>query len=310
MVCGVQWLHRFPGCLHYIAGVEILNINFASLVNTTVVTVAASLALTGPGEALAEESDSWRDDPYGKRFVLGVGLYAPRLDTQVRRDSSTGILGTLIDFESTLGMDDSDRLPLLLGYYRLAKKHRITFEYFRLDRRGTSTSGDAIRFGDVTFPGNLPLASYFNVDVYSFGYSYSIIHDEKKELAVGIGVQFQDIETGIAGTVGPGLIAADSDVFAPLPTFSGSFDYAISDKWVFTSLIGVFGIEFDLGDESELAGEILQINAGVVYKAFENVGFALNYNYFRVDVDVRDPDWMGLLKYEYRGPVLSASIYF
>ena len=119
------------------------------------------------GEALAEESDSWRDDPYGKRFVLGVGLYAPKLDTQIRRDSSNGMLGTLIDFESTLGMDDKDRLPLLLGYYRLAKKHRINFGYFRLNRRGISTNQGAIRFGDITFPGFLPLESYFNVDVYS-----------------------------------------------------------------------------------------------------------------------------------------------
>ena len=262
------------------------------------------------GEALAEDGDSWRDDTYGNRFVLGVGLYSPTLDTQVRRDSSSGMLGTLIDFESTLGMDDHDRLPLLLGYYRLAKKHRITFEYFRLDRRGTSANQGAIRFGDVVFPGFLPLDSYFNVDVFSLGYSYSIIHDAKKELAIGIGVQFQDIEAGIAGSVGPGLLSSDTDVLAPLPTFSGSFDYAISDKWVFTSLVGVFGIELDLGDESELAGEILQINAGVVYKAFENVGFALHYNYFRVDVDVNDPDWVGLLKYEYRGPVLSVLIYF
>ena len=262
------------------------------------------------GEALAQEGDSWRDDPYGKRFVLGVGLYGPRLDTQVRLDSSNGILGTLIDFESTLGMDDHARLPLILGYYRLAKKHRITFEYFRLNRSGLSTNQGAIRFGDVIFPGFLPLESYFNVDVFALGYSYSIIHDAKKELAFGFGVQFQDIETGIAGAPGPGLISSNADVFAPLPTFSASFDYAISDKWVFTSLVGVFGIELNLGDDSELAGEIHQVNAGIVYKAFENVGFALHYNYFSVDVDVNDPGWMGLLKYEYRGPVLSASIYF
>ena len=242
--------------------------------------------------------------------MLGVGLYAPRLDTQVRRDSSNGIFGTVIDFESTLGMDDSDRLPLLLGYYRVAKNHRIGFEYFRLDRHGMSISEGAIRFGDVTFPGGLPLSSYFNVDVYSLSYSYSLIHDNKKELAFSVGLQFQDIEGGIAGNLGPGLIRSESNVFAPLPTFGASFDYAISDKWIFTSLIGIFGVELDFGEESAFAGDILQVNAGVMYKAFESVGFALQYNYFRVDVDVNDPDWMGLLKYEYRGPVLSVSTYF
>jgi len=242
--------------------------------------------------------------------VLGAGLYFPKLDTSVRRDSSNGMLGTLIDFESTLGMDDKDRLPLLVGHYRFAKKHQITFQYFSLSRHGDSISEGAIRFGDQTFPADLPLSSFFNVDVYSLGYSYSLIHDNKKELAFSVGLQVQDIEIGIAGNLGAELIRSETEVVAPLPTFGGSFNYAISDKWVFTSLVGWFGIELDLGDEATLDGEILQINAGIVHKTFDNVGFALHYNYFRLDVDVEDPDWMGLLKYEYRGPVLSVFFYF
>ncbi len=272
--------------------------------------VAAFLLLTGIGDALAQERPAWRDDPLGNRFVLGAGLFAPRLDTKVRLDSSTGIIGTEIDFESTLGMDDNDLLPLVLGYYRVAKKHRINFEYFRLDRHGNSVSDLPIRFGDVTFPANLPLSSFFNVKVYSLSYSYSLIHDEKKELAFNVGLQFQDIEMGITGNLGPGLIAEEADVVAPLPTFGGTFDYVISEKWIFTSLVGVFALEIDLGDDSKFSGEILQINTGVAYKAFKNVAFALQYNYFRVDVDVDDPDWMGSLKYEYRGPVLAIAVYF
>ena len=283
---------------------------FSPVVNPAILVTAAILTLTGFGLASAEEHVAWRDDPLGDKFWLGVGLFSARLDTKVRLDSSTGILGTQIDFESTLGMDDNDQLPLVLGYYRIAKKHRISFQYFRLDRLGNSISDVPIRFGDVIFPANLPLSSFFNVDVYSLGYSYSIIHDKKMELAFNVGLQFQNIEMGIAGNLGPGLIAEESDVVAPLPTFGGSFDYAISEKWIFTSLIGVFSIELDLGDDTEFSGEILQINTGVTYKAFKNVGFALQYNYFHVDVDVNDPDWLGALKYEYRGPVLAVSVYF
>lgn len=268
------------------------------------------LTLCVSAETLAEEREAWRDYPLGNRFSLGVGLFGPALDTKVRLDSSSGVVGTLIDFESTLGMDEDDRLPLVMGYYRFAKRHRMTFEYFRLDRNGSSVSDAPIRFGDVIFPANLPLSSYFNVDVYSFAYSYSIIHDRQMELAFSFGLQFQDLETGIAGSVGPGLLAEEADAVAPLPTFGGSFDYAISEKWIFTSMIGVFGIEIDLGDDSDFSGEIVQVNAGITWKAFENVGFALQYNYFNVDVGINDPDWVGTLKYQYRGPVLAVSGYY
>jgi hypothetical protein len=283
---------------------------FARKVNAVAIATAVILTLGASFEALAEERAAWQDDPLGDRFMVGVGVFSPSLDTRVRRDSSTGIVGTQIHFESTLGLADSDQLPMVLGYYRIAKKHRLGFQYFRLDRNGTSVSGSAIRFGDRTFPADLPLSSFFNVEVYSLGYSYSLIHDEKKELAFTIGLQMQAIEFGIAGNLGPGVIREASDVVAPLPTFGGSFDYAISDKWIFTSLIGVFAIELDLGGDSSFAGEILQINAGVTYKAFKNVGFALQYNYFNLDVDVVDTDWMGKLKYEYRGPVLSVTAHF
>ncbi len=272
--------------------------------------VAAFLLLTGLGDALAQERPAWRDDPLGNRFVLGAGPFWARLDTQVRLDSSDGRTGTVIDFESTLGMDENDRLPMMLGYYRVAKNHRLAFGYFRLNRNGAAVSDAPIRFGDVIFPANLPLSSYFDVEVVALSYAYSLIHDKKKELAFNIGLQIQDIETGISGNLGPSIIREDADVVAPLPTFGGSFDYAISDKWIFTSLVGVFALEIDLGDDSTFSGEILQINTGVAYKAFKNVAFALQYNYFRVDVNVDDPDWLGSLEYEYRGPVLAIAVYF
>ena len=272
--------------------------------------VAGFLLLIGLGDALAQERPAWRDDTLAKRFLLGVGPFWARLDTQVRLDSSSGQIGTVIDFESTLGMDENDVLPLLLGYYRFAKKHRLSFAHFRLNRNGEAVSDVPIRFGDQIFPANLPLSSYFDVKVTALSYSYSLIHDEKMELAFNVGLQFQDIEMGISGNLGPGIISEDTDIVAPLPTFGGSFNYAFNEKWVFTSSLGVFAIELDLGDDTEFDGSIVQLNVGVAYNAFKNVGFALQYNYFRVDVDVEDPDWTGFLKYEYRGPVLGVAIYF
>ena len=271
---------------------------------------AALVALCLPDTALCDERPAWRDDPLGSRFALGAGLFAPRLDTQVRRDSSDGIIGTEIDFESTLGMDDSDRLPLVLGYYRFAKRHRLGFQHFRLDRDGESADDAPIRFGDVVIPANFPISSFFNVDVYSLSYAYSFIHNARMELAFDVGLQLQDVEVGIAGNLGPGFLVEEADVFAPLPTIGASFDYAFNDKWIFTSLLGVFAVEIDLGDDSDLSGEIVQFNTGLLWKAFDNIGVALQYNYFSVDVDVSDSDWAGFLKYEYRGPVLAFAFYF
>ncbi len=43
--------------------------------------------------------------------------------------------------------------------------------------------------------------------------------------------------------------------------------------------------------------------------SFENVAFALQYNYFDLDVKLNDPAWLGGLKCEYHGPVLSVAVF-
>ena len=169
---------------------------FKRSVPAAVLAALSILALTGTNDIRAEEREAWRDDPLGNKFVFAVGLFSPKLDTTGRRDSSSGLVGTVIDFETTLGMDERDQLPLIMGYYRAAKKHRISYQYFRLNRNGNSVSDLPIRFGEVVFPANLPLSSYFDVDVCSLSYSYFLIHDQKKELALSLGLKFQDIQLG------------------------------------------------------------------------------------------------------------------
>ena len=137
------------------------------MITRTIAPVVLAALLGGWNSATAQDQPAWRENPLGSRFAIAVGAYWPRIDTKVRLDASSGQIGTGIDFESTLSMDDNDLLPTVLAYYRFNEKHRINFQYFTLERDGAAVSDFAIRFGDVVFPANLPLSSFFNVDVYA-----------------------------------------------------------------------------------------------------------------------------------------------
>ena len=138
-----------------------------------------------------------------------------------------------------------------------------------------------------------------------------VLSDPRPKEGTGVKprIEISRYSVGLTGNIGEETVTEDSDIVAPLPTLGASFDYAISDKWLFTSMVGIFGLEVDLSDEAKFSGKIVQLNAGFGYKAFKSVGFALQYNYFRVDVNINDLDWIGELKYEYQGPVLSIAAY-
>jgi len=274
-------------------------------VSVTVVCCVMLVAVPLPGIAA---DDDWHDHPSGERFWLMGGAFFPRLDSVVRVDSSDGILGTTIDFESTLGMDKSKSLPVLRGYYRFNKKHRLNFGYLNLERSGLGVSGVEIRFGDITFPANLPLNSFFDIEVYDLAYGYTVKHNEKIDIQLSIGLSLQSIGIGMQGDV-VGVLKEETDITVPLPTFGASGDYAFTDKLLLTGRLGVFAIELDL-DSSNIAGSVIDASLTLFHKTFEHVGFGIGYSFFKVDVDYEDKNLDVSADYEYRGPVLLMAAYF
>jgi len=252
--------------------------------------------------------DDWRDHPSGERFWLMGGAFLPRLDTVVRVDASDGSLGTTIDFESTLGMDKSKSLPVLRGYYRFNKKHRLNFGYMNLQRSGLGASEVDIRFGDVTFPADLPLNSFFDIEVYDLAYGYTVKHNEKVDIQLSVGLSLQNIGIGIEGSV-VGVLKEETDFTAPLPTFGVAGDYAFTDKLLLTGRLGIFAIELDL-DSSNIGGSVIDANLYLFHKTFEHLGFGIGYSFFNVDVDYEDDSLDVSADYEYRGPVLLMAAYF
>ena len=267
--------------------------------------IPLAVLLFGVGPVYAQGEPEWRSWPMGERFGVNVGVFFANLDTKVRLDGTGGALGTVIDFEQNLGLDDTKTRIMAIGYWRFFKKHRLDFSYFNLDRSGDSSSTVNIRFGDNIFQADLPLHVFLDIEVFNLGYSYSILFDEKKELAVGLALSFQDIATGLEGT---GLLAGlnvseSSSVLAPLPTFTGRFAYAITPKWIVDTNIGYFTIEVDSGGD-ELSGDVIAANAGIKWQLLKHFHLGLLYQWFRVDVETKDEAKQLTVEYKYKGPVL------
>lgn len=256
------------------------------------------------------QDDDWASWPLGEKFSIGVNAFFPSLDTTVRLDSSNGDPGTYISFEQNLGMQDTESLPSYVADWRFAKRHNITLGHYNLDRSGSSITSSEIRFGDNVYEVDLPISSYLDTDVISLAYSYSLLFDEKKRLALSLGLSVQEVSMGLQGDSGLGVLTETSGVTAPLPTIGISGGYAFTDKLTFRGGIGVFAFQLSYDDDKELDGKTSTAIVGLFHRTFEHVQFGIAYNYFDVDVEFTDVGRLSELDYTYHGPLINVSAIF
>jgi hypothetical protein len=160
----------------------------------------------------------------------------------------------------------------------------------------------------VTFPANLPLNSFFDIEVMDLAYGYTLIHNEKWDLEASVGLSLQKIGIGIQGAA-LGVLKEEVDVTVPLPTFGFSGLYALTDKLILGGRLGIFAIELDL-DSSNIGGSVIDAQLTLFHQTFKYVGFGIGGNYFRVNVDYEDDDLFVDAKYDYVGPTIFIIGYF
>lgn len=273
------------------------------------------VALIAGSPAAAQSGSDWQDWPLADRWIVSAGLFAPDLDTTLIVTDENQIVGTGINFEQNLGLDDNKSTGLIGIDWRFAKRHLLSYRYFDLSRSGNTTDSTVvIAIGEEVFDVILPIQSFFDITANELSYSYSLLFDERKELAIGIGLSVQDLALGLQGTASspqPGaIIDSRLNSTAPLPTLNVEFDYAFTDRWIFVSKLGWLAVEADFAADENLSGEIINANVGVSWHAFNHVGFFARYQVFDVDVDYLDDGVLFAIDYDYRGPVVGVDVRF
>jgi len=248
---------------------------------------------------------------------VGLSAYRPRLDTRI--DLFAGPIQGSVDFESTLGLEDTKSVPVADLRWRISKRNTFRIDYFKLDRSGFSNSpvdiqiceGDPPTCNDVN--GLLGLNSFVDVEVLNFGYDFSIFFTEKLNWSVGLGLSAQDFAFGIKtdDPEFPTNPEAKAKFTAPLPTLATTFNYAFTDKWILDVALNWLEIDLDLDSSGKFDGRILGFDAGMRWQTWKNIGFVFKYSSFDLDMEIDDGDELGgSIKYKYRGPKLGINAYF
>jgi hypothetical protein len=140
------------------------------------------LSITG-WSAAAGAREPWSDE----RLVLRAGAVFMDIDSSFRVDSRSLGKGTTVDGEDDLGLDDDDRVFRAELDWRFAQRHRLSLGYYDLSRDAGTVTGEPIQIGNVTFPPGIEVRTDFDLRLADLSYSYSLIQNERLELAPLIG---------------------------------------------------------------------------------------------------------------------------
>ncbi|HKE96311.1 MAG TPA: hypothetical protein VKB34_18520 [Povalibacter sp.] len=238
------------------------------------------------------------DDPMSHKYFVMVGGFWPDVDTTVRVDGNGGRIGTKLDFESDLGLDDRDALFTAGAGWRIAERHYLDLLYFKLARSGDHTIDIDINFRDQTFTRQSDLNSFFNTEVYRISYGYAFIQNDKHLLLGQVGAHWTKVSAGVR-LEGNREVSGDASSSVPLPVFGLAYDYMITPKLRLDLRAQIFRLSFEGID-----GSIDNLSASLAYGFTPSLGAFLGYNYYSIDVDADRDNWNGSFSFGYKGPWL------
>lgn len=238
----------------------------------------------------------------GDRFSLSLGVFLTDRDTEARLDSAAGD-GTDTDFESDLGLDSSDTVFRVDGYYRFAEQHRADFSVFDLSRDSSKQIQRDIQWGDTLYPIDTTITADFDLTIYKAAYTYSFLSAENGYLGGTIGLYVADVKTSLAE---PNLGQAEvGELTAPLPVVGLRGQRKLSDRWTFRASGEFFFVEYDNVD-----GSLVDLYAGLDYRLRDGIALGFGFNSVNVDVDVTKRNFKGAMDWQYSGGLVFLKLDF
>jgi len=273
----------------------------AILFRLILISVLSTLFLNS---ATAQTSDDYH--PFlSDRFNLEVGAFFPQIDFAARVDGSHP--DDAFDFDEALNLDDNQSAASINFRWRFGKKWSFWGQAWTTNNSGKAVLEEDVEWEDVVFKQGTFAKGGVELDVVRafFGREFNL--GPQHELGVGLGLHWINLDTFLEGEIiindsTTDFHSASASAAFPLPNIGAWYMYSWSPKWMLQARVD--WLSATIGDYS---GSMWDVQAGINYQAFKNIGFGIYYKGFLLDVDVDKSNWHGRADLTQHGPLLTVS---
>lgn len=253
----------------------------------------------------AQTPDSVKADQKVKvpRFEFSVsGIYA-MLETNLRFEDPTGLLGLNINMEEHMGLAKYTIMPVFTGKVNIKSRHSIFAMYYSVPRSSSFVIDQSFEFNGEVIDINTQVDTYFNLNVGSIGYMYDVIRDTNSHLGLFVNFYYLSLKTGISSN--QEILNEDIWLKAPLPNIGAEAHYNIGKRFGVSGLISLFFLSFD-----DVSGSMHTLSTQMDFLLFPWLELGLGYYWFDLNIEVEDNQFTGILDYTYQGPYLGLGFRF
>ncbi len=284
-------------------------VNKDSLQKNTVDYTADTVIVTNSTASKMEKRKSKKNllkiklkNSHSRTFLSGSFVFA-QLETKVNFGLPGGILNVTIGLEDHLGMPRNSYFFSGAFLYRITPRSGFYANYYGFNRKKTEYTKRDIYWGGDTIPAGTSMEVFFNTQVLSVGYIFSILQDPKSYLGTYFNIYVMPIKLGVRSSTFERSL--DYGIVAPLPNI-GLVAMFILNKWLaIHGNMGFFSIYVDA-----LGGYINDFKVALLFKATRWLNFNLNYQKFDVHVVFPTENIDTSVDYTFQGPAVGITLVF
>jgi hypothetical protein len=244
--------------------------------------------------------------PTDERLRVSLGAMHVSTATRVRANSSSGMPGTEVTGEKEFGLEKSDFEPKFQAIVRVASRHRLSFDYFTLDRSGNAIVGATpIVFRDVTFQPNDPMQTKLSLRTFGITYEYSFWHSEQLEIAGTFGVHPTEISASVRVQTQTAHIYQTENQAGPVPILGMDASWVVSKRFYLDGRAQYLKVHIN-----DIDGSLGLYEFAALYRYRPNVSFAVGYTDIQAHLLSKRTTNSGLFDFSTKGPEMFVRIAF
>jgi hypothetical protein len=254
------------------------------------------------GQTSSFENDLTEREKQPRFNITTVGIFA-FLNTNLRFETPNGLLGVQINMEENLGLDRREFMFVGSFIFNIKKRHYLYGLYYNLPRRSEKVLEQDIEFDTLFIPAGTGIRGYFNTAVYSLGYMYQALKEERSELGFYMNFYTLTVASGVKSDLGN--LNENFRITAPLPNLGLMFKYQLGNRFFLSGNYGFFFLKI-----GNYKGSINNLSLNINYQIAKWLKMGAGYYVFNLNIEASEKYFSGIIDYTYQGPFIGTSFLF
>ncbi len=237
------------------------------------------------------------------RLNLSLGGFHASTDTAVNASTAHAALHDHSNLEDDLGFRKHKTVPRVRLNFLIGDSQGFSLDYFNVNRAHGDVLEKNFSYGGNSYDATAMLHGKLDFDFGSAAYRWWFEHG-RDMLGLGLGGAWYRVRARISGSATVNGLPADeasagTDAHAWAPVLQLGWRHAFNDQWrMYADASGV------RKNGGRLYGHIFNVDLGVEWYPWKNLGFGAEYGYTRINLEQRRRAYDDGLNMQLKGPSL------